>query len=143
MVKLVTRLRDIEKWEISSGEAYKLSKLKWKTLVSKEISGSEDMSFGLGELDPGKVHGVHQHPHINEIYYVLEGVARVILGDEEIVADLGTAIYIPKGTKHGIINDSDKPFVILWAINGQIPMENYVRSTTPHTKRSGRPNGDF
>jgi len=127
LVKLVTKLKDVDEWEIFSREVHKRSQFKWKHLISKELSGSGDITLGLGELDPGKVHGVHWHPHADEIYYVLEGVAKVTLGDEEIVADPGTAIYIPKGTKHGIINQSDKPFVLLWVTKGQILIEDYSR----------------
>ncbi len=125
MSRLVTKLEDVEEWQIFSGEVYKRSQFKWKRLISEELCGSGDMTLGLGELDPGKVHGIHRHPHADEIYYVLKGVAKVILGDEEIVADPGTAIYIPKGTNHGIVNQSDRPFVLLWVTKGQIRLEDY------------------
>ncbi|MGQ9587252.1 MAG: cupin domain-containing protein, partial [Thermoplasmata archaeon] len=58
--------------------------------MSHELVGSGDLSLGLAVLDPGKVHGVHRHPRTNEFCYVLEGVARVTLGDENIAAGPGT-----------------------------------------------------
>lgn len=42
----------------------------------------------------------HFHHHLDELFYVLEGDIRFLLGDEETVADPGTFIYIPRGVVH-------------------------------------------
>ncbi len=125
MTNLVTKLEDVKGWETLSGDAYQRSQLRWKTFVSRELVGSGNMSFGLAVLDPGRVHGVHHHPHANEFYYVLVGLAKVTLGDKNFVAGPGTTIYIPKGTKHGVVNESEKPFSFIWVIEGKVPIEDY------------------
>ena len=42
----------------------------------------------------------HVHHHLDEMFYVLEGDMRFLVGDEEIVAGPGTFVYIPRGTVH-------------------------------------------
>jgi mannose-6-phosphate isomerase-like protein (cupin superfamily) len=42
----------------------------------------------------------HVHHHMDEMYYVLEGEMRFVLGEEELVAGPGTFVYIPHGTVH-------------------------------------------
>ena len=42
----------------------------------------------------------HFHHHMDEMYYVLEGDMRFVLGEEEFVAGPGTFVYIPRGTIH-------------------------------------------
>jgi mannose-6-phosphate isomerase-like protein (cupin superfamily) len=42
----------------------------------------------------------HFHKQLDEMYYVLEGEMRFLLGEEEIVAGPGTFLYIPHGTVH-------------------------------------------
>ncbi len=42
----------------------------------------------------------HFHHELVEMYYVLEGDMRFLLGEEEIVAGPGTFVYIPHGTVH-------------------------------------------
>jgi mannose-6-phosphate isomerase-like protein (cupin superfamily) len=42
----------------------------------------------------------HFHHHLDEMFYVLDGDIRFLVGDEEIVAGPGTFVYIPHGTVH-------------------------------------------
>ena len=42
----------------------------------------------------------HFHHHLDEMFYVLEGDMRFLVGDEEILAGKGTFVYIPHGTVH-------------------------------------------
>lgn len=43
---------------------------------------------------------VHLHRHDDEVWYVLEGVLRVQVGDTEVEAQAGTAVLAPRGTPH-------------------------------------------
>lgn len=42
----------------------------------------------------------HFHHHLDELFYVIEGDMRFLVGDEEIVAGPGTFLYVPRGTVH-------------------------------------------
>ena len=42
----------------------------------------------------------HFHRHLDEMFYVLEGNMRFLVGEEEMVAEPGAFLYIPRGTIH-------------------------------------------
>jgi mannose-6-phosphate isomerase-like protein (cupin superfamily) len=42
----------------------------------------------------------HFHHHLDEMFYVLEGDMRFLVGEKEVVAGPGTFVYIPHGTVH-------------------------------------------
>jgi mannose-6-phosphate isomerase-like protein (cupin superfamily) len=43
---------------------------------------------------------VHLHNRDDEAWYVLEGILRVQVGDAEVEARAGTAVFVPRGTPH-------------------------------------------
>ncbi|MEQ8471644.1 MAG: cupin domain-containing protein [Marinoscillum sp.] len=51
--------------------------------------------------------GAHLHEENDEIFYVLEGVASLLVGDEWIDATKGAFIRIPVGTLHDFANRTD------------------------------------
>ena len=97
--------------------------LNFKRLIWEE-TGSKELCVGVGELDPGRVLGLHHHVGDAEFYYVLSGRATVTVGDEEIDATPGTAIYIPPSAKHKIVNDGREKFVMVYGLNA--PTRRYV-----------------
>jgi len=97
--------------------------LNFKRLIWEE-TGSKELCVGVGELDPGRVLGLHHHVGDAEFYYVLSGRATVTVGDEEIDATPGTAIYIPPSAKHKIVNDGGEKFVMVYGLNA--PTRQYV-----------------
>jgi mannose-6-phosphate isomerase-like protein (cupin superfamily) len=97
--------------------------LNYKRLIWEE-TGSKELCVGLGELPSGKILGLHHHEDDAEFYYVISGRATITLDDKEIDATPGTAIYIPKGAKHRILNDGDEKFVMLYGLNA--PTRRYV-----------------
>jgi mannose-6-phosphate isomerase-like protein (cupin superfamily) len=115
----VVSLEDVE-WDTNETldpAAWPQDRVRWKTLISEELTGSKDLLFGVAELDPGDAHGLHDHPDSAELYYVLQGSARVVLGDEEFDASPGTAVYTPARTKHEIRNTGTETLVFVWAFN--------------------------
>ncbi|WP_345150789.1 cupin domain-containing protein [Arthrobacter ginkgonis] len=77
------------------------------TLISRDLSGSDDLCVSWGRILPGQHHLCHHHPDASEFYVVLSGTPLVHLGDAEYRAQPGDGIYIPRGTKHGLTNDGD------------------------------------
>ena len=43
---------------------------------------------------------MHYHERTDEVYYVLEGVGRMRLGDTEIELHKDVTVYVPRGMKH-------------------------------------------
>ena len=69
-------------------------------LISRESNGASEFCIGIGRFDPGEVHPPHNHPHAAEFYLMTAGRARLIIGDEVREIGPGTAVYIPRGTRH-------------------------------------------
>ncbi|MFD7846432.1 cupin domain-containing protein [Nocardia sp. NPDC059764] len=78
------------------------------------------------------VSGPPQHIHDNsdEIFYVLEGTVRVLLGDQLHDAEEGTLVFIPRGTSHTWINGGAVParFLTMFIPGG---MQGFFESTAP------------
>ena len=88
----------------------------WKCLIARE-TGSQDLSLGMGWMKPGEVHPLHHHVKASEFYYVLEGSATMTVAGEEFKATPGTAVYIPAGDTHRIVNDGEGELVVLFGYN--------------------------
>ncbi|MGP9820091.1 cupin domain-containing protein [Salinarimonas sp. NSM] len=56
----------------------------------------------------------HIHPTQDEYIYMLEGRFDLMLGGEEVVANAGDLIRMPKGMPHGIFNKTDQPVKCLF-----------------------------
>ncbi|GAA4478121.1 cupin domain-containing protein [Microbacterium panaciterrae] len=77
-------------------------------LISRELSGSEDLNVSLGRILPGQHHLCHHHPDASEFYVVISGTPIVHLDGTDYRARPGDGIYIPRGTSHGITNDTEE-----------------------------------
>ncbi|MEQ1950526.1 cupin domain-containing protein [Mesorhizobium yinganensis] len=53
--------------------------------------------------------GAHSHEANDEIFYVIEGTALVMVGDRWIDAQRGSFVFIPAGTTHDFANRTGKP----------------------------------
>jgi mannose-6-phosphate isomerase-like protein (cupin superfamily) len=67
--------------------------------------GSHNVDFHINVLKAGSGPGpYHYHSNSDNLYYVLEGRARVIVEGKEMFAGPGEAVFIPKGEKHDVAN---------------------------------------
>ncbi|MCD6235903.1 MAG: cupin domain-containing protein [Thaumarchaeota archaeon] len=95
----VVRTSDVKALEVEEAGAEK-ARLKW--LISEE-DGAPNFFMRLFEVDPGGRTPLHSHPWEHEIF-ILNGKARIILGDEEVDVEPETAVYIPPNLRHSITN---------------------------------------
>ena len=87
-----------------------------KPLAGRAL-GVPDGSFVIAEwTEPGGPPGerrlvapLHVHHHEDEVWYVLEGALRFQIGDEEIEARAGGAVFAPRGKPHTFWNPSPEP----------------------------------
>jgi mannose-6-phosphate isomerase-like protein (cupin superfamily) len=71
-------------------------------IASVEFEGGPydaGISFFLGNLEPGKGPGLHQHPYA-ETCIVLSGQAAMVVDGEEVVAGAGDIVVIGPATPH-------------------------------------------
>jgi oxalate decarboxylase/phosphoglucose isomerase-like protein (cupin superfamily) len=103
------------KWMEAGGDARDRGRMV--ELVSKSLTGSERLMVGLGWLDPGDIHLLHHHPHADEWYYVIHGSALFTVGGDSIRGTPGTAMFIPAGVPHRIVNDGPETLHIAWGFD--------------------------
>lgn len=79
--------------------------------------GDAGGSFVIGEWTeegappgpPRLVAPLHIHHRDDEAWYVLEGTLRFRLGDEEVEAPAGSAVFGPRGVPHTFWNPNEEP----------------------------------
>ena len=64
-------------------------------------------------LKPGQSQKPHSHAGADKIYYVIEGEARIQVGEEEQVAGAGRIVLAPSDVVHGVRNASSQPLSVL------------------------------
>jgi quercetin dioxygenase-like cupin family protein len=77
---------------------------------------SERLLLGLNCLEPGQVQKPHDHADQDKFYYVVEGMGRFQLGDEERTAAAGEVVWAPAGVVHGVTNEGDGRLTLLVGI---------------------------
>jgi quercetin dioxygenase-like cupin family protein len=100
---IVSREVDQE-WETWSEEDIPQKGLVyWKTLISKGVTRSENLTLGVASLPPGGA--LHEHRHTqDEVYLVLEGSGLVRVGGEARTVEAGSAVFIPGDALHSCEN---------------------------------------
>jgi quercetin dioxygenase-like cupin family protein len=94
-------------------------------------AGGDDTagSFFLSEttIDPGFAGPpLHRHERLHDMFYVLDGVLTMRLGDETHELGPGTFVCVPPGVTHTFSNASDAPVRFL-NFNTPAGWENYMR----------------
>ena len=79
--------------------------------VSPETGGT-DLSFWTTEIPAGSDIIVHRHDRTEEILFVHRGAGTLLVDDEEWPVEEGDTIYVPRGTYHGLRNDSESEIVM-------------------------------
>lgn len=82
------------------------TKVGWQFwFVDKRFA--DGFTLKMSEVEAGKAtHPPHVHQE-DEIFYVGEGQAEFILGDEHVTAGPNTSFYCPSNVSHGIRNVGD------------------------------------
>jgi mannose-6-phosphate isomerase len=65
------------------------------------------------EVIPGQRLSLQRHSRRSEHWVVVEGVADVVCGDQELKLAKGSHIHLPANTNHRLGNSSDGPLVLI------------------------------
>ena len=82
--------------------------------VSPLTTGDSPVVMGTAELAKGSNFGTH--PEQDEIIYFVAGKGKVVIGDNTFPIAPGTTAYIPRGVRHGFVNEGDSPIRFVWVI---------------------------
>jgi quercetin dioxygenase-like cupin family protein len=87
-------------------------------------------------VEPGSQHGLHEHDHSEQVYVVVRGRGVMIVDDESLEIEAGSAILIPAGAKHTIRNTGIEP---LEYISATPPFPAEISGTHGSRDTSGAP----
>ena len=88
-------------------------------LISPESSPSENLTMGQTIIYPtGKTTG-HAHDDMEEVYYILSGKGKMVVGDNEFPIKAGDALYVPFGEFHVTYNTGIQPMAVVW-VTGRV-----------------------
>jgi len=73
-------------------------------------AGETDNEYGLvhGLIDPAGTPSAHVHDREDEVFYVVRGEGRILVGDQEFVGKPGDLFYLPRGVAHVPMADSEE-----------------------------------
>ena len=111
-MKAVVHRSDSHAWEASSPEPHKRT---MGILFERDITPTKNISAGYVLIPPGNEQPkLSRHPDVEEIYYVLRGHGRFVLGEEEFDVRPGSAVYVAPGVSHRAINGPQEEMELLW-----------------------------
>ncbi len=77
------------------------------------LTDARDLLMVRVHMPAGKAHQFHRHPAMEEIIYVVSGIAEQWVDDEFRILQAGEMAHIPKDVVHGTYNAGDEPLVFL------------------------------
>ena len=99
-------MKHIKNQEWISGKSYKkrilLDNLKEKINLIEDVI-----------VKPYGIVPVHKHEYTDEIFYITQNSAIMIVDNKEFDVHCSDMIYIEKNEKHGFRNESDKEFKMI------------------------------
>lgn len=93
-------------------------KLNWvsgkvKGFHGKELIEMENGNLKMIKVDPFALYPIHQHPNKTEYAYVLDGIVKIVIGEEIYKGHKGDFFIFPKSTKHSIENPFENDCLLL------------------------------
>lgn len=104
--------RHEDKVELRGG----IGTLDFTHVVPPELLYKSGTQFGVMTFEPGYSIGEHSHTENFEIYYVLEGKAKVTDDDEERILLPGDSEICANGHRHSIVNIGEGQLKIMACI---------------------------
>ena len=104
--------------------------------VTRRVFSGERCMMVLNEIMPGTEASVHHHPH-EQLLYIIQGSARVTLGDEALTMGEGDVLLVPPNVPHGLQSTSNQPVLNLDVFS---PIrEDYLHPDTPPEGKKDQP----
>jgi len=81
-----------------------------------ERTGSEILGARLWRLPPKSANTLHQHPRMEEFYFVIEGIGRMRVGDQTLTVPKHGGVLVGPKELRQVFNDTESE--VLWLIIG-------------------------
>ena len=92
-----------------------------RTLLSPKTVGSTSGFMGVATLGAGEKISEHYHPYSEEFIYVVRGRINAKLDGVSHQLPAGHGLYIPIGTKHRLVNESESEAFIVFHLGPLAP----------------------
>ena len=87
--------------------AYPFGWIRW--LMSRELDGEAEQTFGIVEINAHQKNALHLHPNCEELLYVLSGSCEHVVGDRTVVLHPGDLLRVPRAVPHQAIVLGNEP----------------------------------
>lgn len=88
-------------------------------------------------VDVGKRISLQKHLHRSEHWVVVSGVAKVVVGDDEIILRKNESTYVPVGAVHRLENFGKIPLEVIEVQNGEYLGEDDIERFSPKGNSAG------
>ena len=111
--------------------------LQWKRLGTGNMMFSDVDSFELAEMPPGARAGRHRHTRTEELFFVLDGRARIGLGEDAVEVASGDVILTPFLGSQSVDAIGDRPYrmLVIEALPPQIVAQLPTYAPTEESSR--------
>ena len=99
-----------------TGRAVRVHHLPWgkhEWLSDPALTGAADLALVRVTMPPGTGHQFHRHPELEEIIYVVDGIAEQWVNRTKRRLRAGDAAFIPRDVVHGTYNPTRRPLTFL------------------------------
>lgn len=133
----------VEAIVLSAGEGRALglrgSGVTYKAAGVRPSGGPTFLEFAVAA---GFNTGDHVHSRIEEIFYVVDGVVQIRVGDELVQAKAGDFILVPPGVAHGFSSSGDRPAKMILVISPAGVHEQYFEELSELLGEPGAPDAE-
>jgi quercetin dioxygenase-like cupin family protein len=98
-----------------------------RLLIGADRLGAKNVTMGICEVPPQRAMDPHSHDNEEEVIYVLLGHGRVVVDGGSEAIGPGSAIYLPVGSEHHIINESDDVLKFVFCFSPKVIVGSYDR----------------
>lgn len=85
-------------------DAHAQSQFAADKMKKNNLFTTERMFCDVYCFEPGQEQSPHSHAGSDKVYYVIEGTARIRIGEDERSVGAGTAALAPSGVSHAVTN---------------------------------------
>ena len=96
-------------------QAFPWGTLRWP--CNGQLQPGARQTLGICQIFAGQGNPLHYHPNCEELLYVLEGRGRHSIDGQWVELRSGTAIRVPIGVKHNLINEGTETMVCMIAFS--------------------------
>ena len=127
-------VKHLKEYEVDQAEVLPKEHRPWGWFESLTIS--DRFQVKKISVHPGAALSLQSHFHRSEHWIVVEGTAKVIIGEEEKLVAEGESVHIPLGTLHRLENPGKLPMVLIEVQTGAYLGEDDILRFEDRYKRS-------